>query len=52
MVGFGDTITYSYVEQTYGNGVLMYMFRSVTGKWRETFTPYQLADYLIEKVAR
>jgi hypothetical protein len=44
-------IRFSYVEQIYGHGVSMFMFRSVAGKWRETFTPYQLADYTIEKVA-
>jgi hypothetical protein len=44
-------IDYSFAKKVDGYYTDLYMFVSVNGKWRETFTREQLKDYHIEEVA-
>ena len=45
------TINLSFERETKGKGVSLFLFRSERGRWRESFTPCQLDDYRIERVA-
>jgi hypothetical protein len=39
------SVRYVYLSPEQGNGMTLHIFQSVTGKWRESFTPAQLGDY-------
>lgn len=45
------TLNFSFEREVEGNGVILYLFRSERGKWLESFTPWQLDDFRIERVA-
>jgi hypothetical protein len=40
---------YSYIGELRGCGGDFFLFRSVAGKWLETFTEKQIMDYRIER---
>jgi hypothetical protein len=46
----GKTANYSFIGVVKGRGIDLFLFVSASGKWLETFTAYQLADYQIERV--
>jgi hypothetical protein len=39
----------AFVRQAYGDRVLLYVFRSASGGWLETFTSEQIKDYRVEE---
>jgi hypothetical protein len=45
----GRTRRYSFINVVKGCDVHMFLFVSVLGKWKETFTSFQLDDYTITR---
>jgi hypothetical protein len=43
---------YEYLSRERGSGVDMLLFRSVAGRWRESFTPAQIGDYEVREAGR
>jgi hypothetical protein len=49
---WGNPLRYTFMFPVEGNGVTMMVFRSTEGGWLETFTPLQLADYVVKEAKK